>query len=111
MGEQCNEAADACCGSGACEDEKPCGCEGACMCEEQSMADELTCLAKEAKMNVLLEKMEAHVEKEIGPKLDKVAKVAVDHLISMWKLKTSSEQMQEAEVKAYQEKLMALMKE
>ncbi|MEK6746191.1 MAG: hypothetical protein AABY33_04085 [Pseudomonadota bacterium] len=45
---------------------------------ECTIAEDLLCLAKEAKHELLKEKMKKILEAKIGKKLDKVAEVAVD---------------------------------
>ncbi len=101
----CNEkgCSDNGCGSGGCA---PCPSEW-CGC----MGCKLTMLARKAKMKVLMRKMEEHIEKEIGKKLDLKAKIAVEHLLKMWKLENEGEEAQQAELDDYSKKLDEAMKE
>ena len=46
-----------------------------------TMAEDLLCLAKQAKKELLKEKMKAHFEAKKGKKLDKIAEIAVDAAI------------------------------
>jgi hypothetical protein len=75
------------------------------------MGCKLTMLARKAKMKVLMRKMDEHIEREHGKKLDLKAKIAVEHLLKMWKLENESEEAQQAELDDYSKKLEEAMKE
>jgi len=64
-------------------------------------------LAKEAKMNVLVRKMEAVIEKEYGAKLDKEARLIVEHFMSMKKMKMEKKTAFKSEMEQFHEEMMA----
>ena len=70
----------------------------------------LVCLAKEAKMNVLLRKMEAAIEKEHGEKMAKEAKLVVSHFMKMKKLKMEKKAAFGNEMESFHDQMMALWK-
>jgi methenyltetrahydromethanopterin cyclohydrolase len=70
------------------------------------MAEDLICLAKSAKMELLKAKMEKLIEAKIGKKLDQVAEAAVEALLAGWQQKVAEKQACEH----YKEKLMAAFK-
>ncbi len=74
--------------------------------EECCFAEELLCLAKSAKHELLKEKMKKILEARIGKKLDKVAEVAVDAVISCMQHKLAEKQACDQ----YKENLMAAFK-
>lgn len=114
MGNECESGKDACCSGG-----KGCGCEGQCGCQQapcpseycECMGCRLAMVAKRAKINVLMRKMEAIIEREHGKKLDAEAKVVVEHVMKAWKMQMENKEMSAKENQEYGEKLMAAMKE
>ena len=121
MGEKCEEMGGCGCGgNGACcgESSEQCACggKGACCAEEQceeemDMGAMLLCLADEARMNVMRRKMEALIEKENGAKMDKIAKLVVEHYVKMWKMKMENKGMVASEVQAFNDSLEKAMTE
>jgi hypothetical protein len=72
--------------------EGSCGCEGQCDCQsndsccsQQSMLGGLIYLAKEAKYELLKEKIKRKLESSMGKKLDQMADVAVEAFLESWK--------------------------
>ena len=89
-----------CCSTDECGTEKKCGCEGNCGCEgsgnegscndggccsEQSMLGTLMYMAKDAKFELLREKIKRKLESSQGKKLDQIADVAVEAFLESWK--------------------------
>ena len=68
-------------------------------------------VAKKAKINVLMRKMEAIIEKEHGKTLDAEAKIVVEHVMNAWKMKMENREMTDKENEEYGKKLMAAMKD
>jgi hypothetical protein len=70
------------------------------------MAEDLLCLAKSAKHDLLKEKMKKVFEAKIGKKLDQVAEVAVDAVLAHIQQAVAQKQACEQ----YKEKLIAVFK-
>lgn len=70
------------------------------------MAEDLLCLAKSAKHDLLKEKMKALLEAKIGKKLDQVAAAAVDAVLAHLQHTVAQKQA----CKQYKENLMAAFK-
>lgn len=70
------------------------------------MAEDLLCLAKSAKHDLLKEKMKRILETKIGKKLDQVAEVAVDAVHAHMQQAAAEKQACEQ----YKEKLIAAFK-
>lgn len=103
MGE-CNT--DHSCHENSCETENSCD-RGENRREEGcTMAEDLLCLAKSAKHDLLKEKMKKIFEAKIGKKLDQVAEVAVDAVLAHWQQTAAQKQACEQ----YKEKLTAAFK-
>jgi hypothetical protein len=113
MGNECNSGKDACCSSGkGCESQ--CGCGGQAPCPSEYCdcpGCKLAMVAKKAKINVLIRKMEAIIEKEHGKTLDAEAKIVVEHVMKSWKMQMENKEMTAQENEEYGKKLMAAMKE
>jgi hypothetical protein len=58
-------------------------------------------------MNVLIRKMEAVIEKEYGPKLDKEAVILVKHFMAKMKMKHEKREAMSAEMESFHEQMMA----
>ncbi len=71
-----------------------------------TLAEGLLCLAKSAKHALLQEKMQKILEAKIGKKLDKVAEVAVEALLTQWEHKMAAKESCDA----YHDKLSAALK-
>lgn len=71
-----------------------------------TMAEDLLCLAKSAKHDLLKEKMKKIFEAKIGKTLDQVAEAAVDAVLAHWQQAAAQKQACEQ----YREKLMAAFK-
>lgn len=74
---------------GACQSENSCETQNTCgpakghrEKEECTFAEDLLCLVKNAKHELLQEKMKHVLEAKIGKKLDKIAEVAVDAFLA-----------------------------
>ena len=113
MGQQCNSqppcpSGPSCsqpsCAQPSCQ---PPACQSMCGCP----ACEMVGLAKEAKMNVLIRKMEAAIEKEYGPVLDKEAKLLVQHFFKMKRIKHEKKSAIGDEMGQFHEQIMALWKQ
>lgn len=74
--------------------------------ERCTIAEDLFCLAKSAKQELLKEKMKKNLEAKIGKKLDKIAEVAVDAVLACLQQKMAEKQACEQ----YKENLMAAFK-
>jgi hypothetical protein len=91
----------------SCETEKSCGSTKHQHEEERcTMAEDLLCLAKSAKHDLLKEKMKKVFEAKIGKKLDQVAEVAVDAVLAHIQQAVAQKQACEQ----YKEKLIAVFK-
>jgi len=85
---------------GSCDSgQKPAG-------NECNIAQDLLCLAKQAKHELLQEKMKKVFEAKMGKKLDSIADVAVDAMIACMEHKMA----EKAACSNYQEKLFAAFK-
>lgn len=73
---------------------------------ECTIAEDLVCLAKEAKHELLKEKMKKVLEAKIGKKLDRVAEVAVDAALACMQHKMAAHEA----CKDYEQKLSAAFK-
>ena len=71
-----------------------------------TIAEDILCLAKSAKHELLKEKMKKSFEAKIGKKLDKVAEVAVDAVLACLQQKMAAKEGCEQ----YRENLMAAFK-
>ena|SRR5271168_3126771 len=89
----------------SCETENSCS-TGAQTEGECTIAEDLLCLAKSAKHDLLKERMKKILEAKIGKKLDKVAEVAVEAALACMQHKMAEKQACED----YHEKLMAAFK-
>ena len=96
------------CQNGSCETGKDCCCDSECAPAKDccTIAEDILCLAKEAKHELLKEKMKKVLEAKVGKKLDAVATIAVDALIA-WK---QSELAAKEACENYKEKLFAAFK-
>lgn len=78
--------------------EDSCDTEGSCDTGNKKqddcckLAEDILCLAKCAKHELLKEKMKKVLEAKIGKKLDKVADVAVDALLACWQHEMEAKQ-------------------
>jgi hypothetical protein len=86
-------------GKGSCES-KPSSSDGC------NIAEDILCLAKSAKHELLKEKMKKGFEAKMGKKLDKIAEVAVDAVLACLEHKMAAKQGCEE----YQAKLFAAFK-
>ena len=96
---------------GECKSDNSCETENACSTdapqdEQCTIAEDLLCLAKSAKHDLLKEKMKKLLEAKIGKKLDKVAEVAVDAVLACMQHKMAAKEA----CNDYQEKLHAAFK-
>ncbi len=76
-----------------CCDEQECSCchhHDEDSCGKEDFADQLLQLADEAWMEVLKEKIKAHVTKSNGAQLEKLAKVVAEANKDRWRLKLAS---------------------
>lgn len=73
------------CTANQCESQKP-ACSSAPQ-QQPSMLEELMSAAKCAKKELMKEKIKAQLEKQIGGKMDEVAKLAADMFIGCWSAK------------------------
>ncbi len=74
--------------------------------DECTIAEDLVCLAKQAKKELLKEKMKAHMQAKKGDKLDKIAEIAVDAVIACMEHKMAGHEACEE----YKNKLKAIFK-
>jgi hypothetical protein len=96
-----------CTSNNTCETEKSCGrAESQNQEKGCTMAEDLLCLAKSAKHDLLKEKMKTHLEAKIGKKLDKVAEAAVDAVLAHLQHTVAQKQACEQ----YKENLIAAFK-
>ena len=117
------------CQGQACQSPSQCQSQSACaspqQCGQPSMGQQSGCqqspcasmcdchackmmfLAKEAKMNVLVRKMEAVIEKEHGAKLDKEARLLVEHFMKIKELKMDKKSAFKSEMEQFHEAMMA----
>src|SRR5476649_349847 len=91
---------------GECKTEKSCDTSHTHEDEGCTIAEDLLCLAKSAKHELIQEKMKKILEAKIGKKLDKVAEVAVEAALACMQNKMAEKQA----CNDYQEKLMAAFK-
>jgi hypothetical protein len=89
----------------SCETENSCAPQAAPQ-EQCTMAEDLMCLAKSAKHDLLMDKMKKIIDAKMGAKLDKVAAVAVEAMMACWQQKMA----QKEACNSYKENLMAAMK-
>ncbi|HEU5047363.1 MAG TPA: hypothetical protein VFT64_05900 [Rickettsiales bacterium] len=90
-----------------CTNENTCSTENNPKSNENcTIAEDILCLAKSAKHELLKEKMKKSFEAKIGKKLDKVAEVAVDAVLACLQQKMAAKQACEQ----YREDLMAAFK-
>lgn len=95
-----------------CEENSCCATDNSCNTPASSgeecctLAEDLLCLAKSAKHELLQEKMKKILEAKIGKKLDKVAEVAVEALLTQWQHKVAAKEACDA----YHDGLSAAMK-
>lgn len=81
-----------------CDENSCCPAEGSCNTPASpseeccTLAEDLLCLAKSAKHALLQEKMKKVLEAKIGKKLDKVAEVAVEALLTQWQHKMAAKE-------------------
>src|SRR5476649_1173918 len=91
----------------SCETENSCRCPNCgqeeCCC---TLAEDILCLVKCAKHELLKDKMKKLLEAKIGKKLDKVAEVAVDAVLACMQHKMTEKQACDQ----YKENLMAAFK-
>ncbi len=71
-----------------------------------TVAQDILCLAKQAKFELLKEKMKASFEAKIGKKMDKVAEVAADAVISCFQHEMAGKEA----CNDYKEKLLSAFK-
>jgi hypothetical protein len=90
----------------SCETENSCGHGRSQQEEGCTIAEDLLCLAKSAKHDLLKEKMRKLLEVKIGKKLDQVAEIAVDAVLAHMQHTVAQKQACEQ----YKEKLMAVFK-
>ena len=91
---------------GSCETENKCGTGGRQQEECCTLAEDILCLAKCAKHELLKQKMMKVLEAKMGKKLDKVAEVAVEALLAGFEHKMAGKHVCDS----YKDKLMqALM--
>lgn len=111
MGNECSGGKDSCCSSGK-GHESQCGC-GPAQCPSECCdcpGCRLAMVARKAKINVLVRKMEAILERKMGKKLDAEAEVVVEHVMKAWQVSMESKEMSANENEEYGKKLMAAMK-
>ena len=89
-----------------CETENSCSPTNNQQEEHCTMAEDIMCLAKSAKHELLKEKMKKLLEAKIGKKLDKVAEVAVDAVLACMQHKMEAKQA----CNQYKENLKAAFK-
>ena len=82
MGESCEEGK--CCSGGASECSSGCECCHEKFCEQDKMAI-MMCLVKEAKMELIKEKVKKKLESAIGKKLDQIADLLVEAMMEHYK--------------------------
>ena len=92
------------CTDNSCETEN--SCHTGPQSGECTIAEDLLCLAKSAKHDLLKDKMKKIFEAKIGKKLDKVAEVAVDAVLACMQQKIAAKEACES----YSEKLMEALK-
>lgn len=90
----------------SCETENSCSTGGAPAEEHCTVAEDILCLAKDAKHKLLQEKMMKLFEAKIGKKLDKIAEAAVEAMLACMQNKMAAKQA----CHDYQEKLQAAFK-
>jgi hypothetical protein len=90
----------------SCETENSCSTGGSNQSGECTIAEDILCLAKSAKHDLLKEKMKKVLEAKIGKKLDKIAEVAVDAVLACLQQKMAEKQACDQ----YKENLMAAFK-
>jgi hypothetical protein len=79
------------CSDGMKKDEK-CGSE---KCDDGycDMSREMACLADKAWMCLMMDKMKKAWDAKRGPTMDKVADVAVEHSMAVWKVRKEAQDM------------------
>ena len=110
MEECCNEKNDECCdekNDECCNDEKCCsGAEGE-YCEISKMILDLSVDAWE---ELIIEKMKKAFEAQAGPRMDKIAEIAVAHSSKIWSEKMKAKNMEKEasaeEIEEYKNKIM-----
>jgi len=75
-------------------------------CSECTLAEDLKCLAKQAKQELLKEKMKSYFEAKKGKQLDKLAEIAVDAAISCMEHKIAGKEA----CNEYKQNLYSLLK-
>jgi hypothetical protein len=90
----------------SCETENSCGPTRSQQEEGCTIAEDILCLAKSAKHDLLKEKMKKQLEAKIGKKLDKIAEVAVDAVLAHYQHAMAEKQACEQ----YKENLIAAFK-
>jgi hypothetical protein len=89
----------------SCETENSCAPQYAPQ-EQCTLAEDLVCLAKEAKHALLMEKMKKIIDAKMGPKLDKIAALGVEAMMTCWQQKMA----QKEACNQYKDNLMAALK-
>lgn len=87
----------------SCETENSCSTDSSRESENCTIAEDILCLAKSAKHDLLKEKMKKILEAKIGKKMDKIAEVAIDAVLACLQQKMAEKQACDQ----YKENLMA----
>lgn len=94
------------CDENTCSTEKDCGTESKKSDDCCTIAQDLLCLAKQAKHELLKEKMKKEIEAKIGKKLDNIAKIVVEAGIAYMEREFAAKEA----CNSYNEKLLAAFK-
>ena len=92
----------------ACDTSKPASCDAGAKpaSGECTLAEDLICAAKQAKCELMREKMKKVIDAKIGKKMDKMAEAAVDAMIACMQHQMAGKEA----CNSYKEKLFAALK-